>query len=95
MYTGILHDGFGSVVAVKCITHDSKQGEREFLAKISIISQTRHHDLVQLQGWCQEEDKLLLVYEYTPALNGSERPEGASMGPASTGVAAAIAYLHE
>lgn len=67
VYKGTLSDG--SVVAVKQIAHDSNQGEREFLAEVSIISRIRHRNLVQLQGWCHEKGNLLLVYDFMP--NGS------------------------
>lgn len=107
VYKGILRDGSGSVVAVKRITHDSKQGEREFLAKISIISQIRHRNLVQLQGWCREKVKLLLVYEYMPngsldtwlfKKTGQKKPMVLAWDlrhSIVTGVAAALTYLHE
>ena len=84
-----------------------KQGEREFLAEISIISQIRHRNLVQLQGWCREKEKLLLVYEYMPngsldtwlfKKTGQKKPTVLAWDlrhSIVTGVAAAIAYLHE
>ena len=72
--------GFGSVykgflpgnkqdVAVKRVSAESKQGEREFLAEVMIIGKLRHRNLVRLQGWCHERGELLLVYDYMP--NGS------------------------
>ena len=72
--------GFGSVykgflpgnkqdVAVKRVSAESKQGERELLAEVMIIGKLRHRNLVRLQGWCHERGELLLVYDYMP--NGS------------------------
>uniref|UniRef100_A0A453JQ15 Protein kinase domain-containing protein n=1 Tax=Aegilops tauschii subsp. strangulata TaxID=200361 RepID=A0A453JQ15_AEGTS len=66
--------GFGSVyqgfmsninyeVAVKRVSETSRQGWKEFVSEVRIISRLRHHNLVQLIGWCHGGDELLLVYE--------------------------------
>ncbi|XP_039002557.1 L-type lectin-domain containing receptor kinase S.4-like [Hibiscus syriacus] len=70
------HGGFGSVykgnlrdsrtmtqVAVKRVSHESKQGLREFLSEIASIGRLRHRNLVQLLGWCRRRGDLLLVYD--------------------------------
>ncbi|XP_057832834.1 L-type lectin-domain containing receptor kinase IX.2 isoform X1 [Cryptomeria japonica] len=57
------------IVAVKRISEGSRQGIKEFISEVSIVSRLRHRNLVQLLGWCQERDQLLLVYEYMS--NGS------------------------
>ncbi|PRQ31130.1 putative protein kinase RLK-Pelle-L-LEC family [Rosa chinensis] len=57
-----------SYVAVKKISPGSKQGLKEYVAEVNIISRLRHRNLVQLIGWCHEKE-LLLVYKYMP--NGS------------------------
>jgi hypothetical protein len=64
VYKGTLRDG--ALVAVKKIAENSDQGEREFFAEVSIISRTRHYNLVKLQGWCCERGQLMLVYDYMP-----------------------------
>ncbi|EXB65273.1 L-type lectin-domain containing receptor kinase S.4 [Morus notabilis] len=56
-------------VAVKRISHESKQGLREFVSEISSIGRLRHRNLVQLLGWCRRRGDLLLVYDFMP--NGS------------------------
>ncbi|KAG8390832.1 hypothetical protein BUALT_Bualt01G0124500 [Buddleja alternifolia] len=56
-------------VAVKRISHESKQGLREFVSEIASIGRLRHRNLVLLQGWCRRRGDLLLVYDYMP--NGS------------------------
>ncbi|RVW42344.1 L-type lectin-domain containing receptor kinase IV.2 [Vitis vinifera] len=72
--------GFGSVykgvlpktreeVAVKRISHNSKQGVKEFIAEIASLGKLRHRHLVHLQGWCKRKGDLLLVYDYMS--NGS------------------------
>ncbi|XLS66463.1 hypothetical protein HN51_026437 [Arachis hypogaea] len=66
--------GFGSVykgelpngtkIAVKQLSSKSKQGNREFLNEIGMISALQHSCLVKLYGCCVEGDQLFLVYEY-------------------------------
>ncbi|KAH0698178.1 hypothetical protein KY290_015985 [Solanum tuberosum] len=62
VYKGQLLDG--TLVAVKQLSSQSKQGNREFLNEISTISCLQHPNLVKLHGCCIEADQLLLVYEY-------------------------------
>ncbi|KAL6623544.1 hypothetical protein ACP70R_033423 [Stipagrostis hirtigluma subsp. patula] len=68
VYRGVLR-GSGETVAVKRVSHESRQGLREFVAEIASIGRLRHRNLVQLQGWCRRRGDLLLVYDYMP--NGS------------------------
>ncbi|KAH1045565.1 hypothetical protein J1N35_036349 [Gossypium stocksii] len=53
-------------VAVKRISHESKQGIREFVSEIYSIGRLRHRNLVQFLGWCQRRGDLLLVYDFMP-----------------------------
>ncbi|XP_047335237.1 L-type lectin-domain containing receptor kinase IV.1-like [Impatiens glandulifera] len=53
-------------VAVKRVSHQSRQGMREFVAEIVSMGQLRHRNLVQLIGYCRRKKELLLVYEYMP-----------------------------
>ncbi|CAM6127094.1 unnamed protein product [Calypogeia fissa] len=92
-------------VAVKRISASSQQGAREFLTEIRIIGQAQHRNLVRLLGWCHEIGELLLVYDYMP--NGSvdqhlfRNSDGepvltwARRLKIMSGVATALAYLHE
>jgi serine/threonine protein kinase len=72
--------GFGAVykgyffdldlqVAVKKISRGSRQGKKEYVTEVKVISQLRHRNLVKLLGWCHEKGDFLLVYEFMP--NGS------------------------
>ena len=52
------------MIAVKQLSAQSRQGNREFLNEIGVISCLQHPNLVKLHGCCIEGDQLLLVYEY-------------------------------
>ncbi|KAI8567167.1 hypothetical protein RHMOL_Rhmol02G0099400 [Rhododendron molle] len=62
VYKGILLDG--GVIAVKQLSSRSKQGNREFVNEIGMISGLQHPNVVRLYGCCVERNQLLLVYEY-------------------------------
>ncbi|GAB4833855.1 hypothetical protein Ancab_032102 [Ancistrocladus abbreviatus] len=68
VYKGMLRTA-KAPIAVKRISHESRQGLREFVAEIASIGRLRHRNLVQLLGWCRRSGDLLLVYDYMP--NGS------------------------
>ncbi|KAL2944242.1 L-type lectin-domain containing receptor kinase IX.1 [Bienertia sinuspersici] len=68
VYRGLLTD-VNREIAVKKISRGSKQGKKEYVSEVKIISRLRHKNLVQLLGWCHEQGNLLLVYEFMP--NGS------------------------
>ncbi|XP_030958906.1 L-type lectin-domain containing receptor kinase IX.1-like [Quercus lobata] len=68
VYEGLLSES-NAEVAVKRVSKGSKQGKKEYISEVTIISHLRHKNLVQLIGWCHEQGELLLVYEYMP--NGS------------------------
>ncbi|KAJ4874717.1 putative L-type lectin-domain containing receptor kinase V.1 [Raphanus sativus] len=53
-------------IAVKVVSHDSRQGMREFIAEIATIGRLRHPNLVRLQGYCRHKDELYLVYDCMP-----------------------------
>ncbi|TYI91973.1 hypothetical protein E1A91_D02G033400v1 [Gossypium mustelinum] len=68
VYRGVLSSN-KLEVAVKRVSHESRQGMREFVAEIVSIGRLRHRNLVQLLGYCRRKGELLLVYDYMP--NGS------------------------
>ncbi|CAN8235273.1 unnamed protein product [Cochlearia groenlandica] len=51
-------------VAVKALKQEGGQGHREWLAEVIILGQLKHPNLVNLIGYCCEDDHRLLVYEY-------------------------------
>eukprot|EP00897_Mesotaenium_endlicherianum_P010736 jgi/Mesen1/9691/ME000069S09100 len=56
----------GHTVAVKRLTMDSRQGEREFVTEVELLSRLHHRHLVNLIGFCDQDAQLMLVYEYVP-----------------------------
>ncbi|CAL9057708.1 unnamed protein product [Musa banksii] len=108
VYKGTL-PGSRVEVAVKRVSHESRQGIREFLAEIASVGRLRHRNLVQLRGWCRRRGDLFLVYDYMP--NGSldkflfrDDSLGQRLRPVLSwpqrfrilrGVASALLYLHE
>ncbi|CAN6225804.1 unnamed protein product [Urochloa humidicola] len=68
VYKGVLRKS-GMEIAVKKVSHESRQGMREFVAEVVSMGRLRHRNLVQLLGYCRRKGELLLVYDYMP--NGS------------------------
>ncbi|KAH0932810.1 hypothetical protein HID58_009927 [Brassica napus] len=106
--------GFGSVykgvmpgtkleIAVKRVSHESRQGMKEFVAEIVSIGRMSHRNLVPLLGYCRRRGELLLVYDFMP--NGSldkylyNTPEVTlnwkQRIKVILGVASGLFYLHE
>ncbi|PPS13852.1 hypothetical protein GOBAR_AA06738 [Gossypium barbadense] len=103
VYKGILADG--TEIAVKQLSARSKQGNREFVTEIGMISALQHPHLVKLYGCCIEGNQLLLIYEYLEnnslarALFGPEEFQLTLDWPTRRkiciGIARGLAYLHE
>ncbi|KAK1299843.1 L-type lectin-domain containing receptor kinase IV.1 [Acorus calamus] len=102
VYRGVLRDGRGEV-AIKRVSHESRQGMREFVAEIASVGRLRHRNIVPLLGYCRRKGELLLVYDYMsngsldnflfnpnkPLLSWSQRFR------IIKGVASGLLYLHE
>jgi len=54
----------GKLAAIKVLSTESKQGVKEFLTEINVISEIKHENLVILYGCCVEGDHRILVYNY-------------------------------
>ena len=106
--------GFGTVyrgvlsatkveIAVKKISHNSRQGVGEFVAEIVSMGRLRHRNLARVLGYCRRKGELLLVYDYMP--NGSlekylyDEPKTTlnwnQRFRVIKGVASGLFYLHE
>ncbi|XP_051152279.1 probable LRR receptor-like serine/threonine-protein kinase At1g53430 [Andrographis paniculata] len=103
VYRGVLSDG--TIIAVKQLSSKSKQGNREFVNEIGMISALQHPNLVRLFGCCIEGNQLLLIYEYLEnnslarALFGPEdqrlKLDWGTRMKICVGIARGLAYLHE
>ncbi|ESW23208.1 hypothetical protein PHAVU_004G027300 [Phaseolus vulgaris] len=51
-------------VAVKTLNPNGFQGHKQWLAEIKYLGELYHPNLVRLVGYCMEEDKRVLIYEY-------------------------------
>ncbi|KAK9088663.1 hypothetical protein Scep_027745 [Stephania cephalantha] len=104
VYKGLLSDG--TVIAVKQLSSKSKQGSREFVNEVGMISALQHPNLVKLYGCCVEANQLLLIYEYmennclSRALFGKDpscrvKLDWATRYKICLGIARGLAFLHE
>ncbi|KAM0031974.1 putative protein kinase RLK-Pelle-Extensin family [Helianthus debilis subsp. tardiflorus] len=102
VYSGVLEDD--KKVAVKVLKRDDRQGSREFLAEIEMLSRLHHRNLVKLFGICTDDHFRCLVYELVPNGSVESHLHGADkITPLNwcermkiaLGAARGLAYLHE
>ncbi|KAH7512573.1 phytosulfokine receptor 2 [Ziziphus jujuba] len=94
----------GTKAAIKRLSGDCGQMEREFQAEVEALSRAQHKNLVSLQGYCRHGSDRLLIYSYME--NGSldywlhESVDGGSLLKwdvrlkIAQGAARGLAYLH-
>uniref|UniRef100_A0A0E0DJZ3 non-specific serine/threonine protein kinase n=1 Tax=Oryza meridionalis TaxID=40149 RepID=A0A0E0DJZ3_9ORYZ len=102
VYKSTLPDG--RRVAIKRLSGDYSQIEREFQAEVETLSRAQHDNLVLLEGYCKIGNDRLLIYAYME--NGSldywlhERADGGALLDwqkrlrIAQGSARGLAYLH-
>ncbi|KAL5730431.1 Phytosulfokine receptor 2 [Ranunculus cassubicifolius] len=95
----------GTKAAIKRLSGDCGQMEREFRAEVEALSRAQHQNLVPLQGYCKHGNDRLLIYSYME--NGSldywlhERVDGGSVLKwdvrlkIARGAGKGLAYLHK
>ncbi|XP_022720921.1 putative receptor-like protein kinase At1g72540 [Durio zibethinus] len=108
VYKGFIDDKLrpdlkAQAVAVKVLDLDGTQGHREWLAEVIFLGQLKHPHLVNLVGYCYEEEHRLLVYEYM-ARGNLEDQLFKRYGPPlpwltrlkiAVGTSKGLAFLHE
>ncbi|KAK8618712.1 hypothetical protein V6N13_132694 [Hibiscus sabdariffa] len=108
VYKGFIDDNLrpglkAQSVAVKVLDLDGTQGHREWLAEVIFLGQLKHPHLVNLIGYCYEDEHRLLVYEYMERGN-LENQLFKRYGPPlpwltrlkiALGTAKGLAFLHE
>ncbi|XP_022731200.1 inactive protein kinase SELMODRAFT_444075-like [Durio zibethinus] len=103
---GSVHRGIlpgGQVIAVKQHKLASSQGDLEFCSEVEVLSCAQHRNVVMLIGYCIEDGKRLLVYEYI--CNGSldshlyghnrDALQWSARQKIAVGAARGLRYLHE
>ncbi|KAI5063862.1 hypothetical protein GOP47_0020532 [Adiantum capillus-veneris] len=94
----------GRVLAVKRLNHQHHRRLQHFYNEVRILSQLKHPNLVQLEGFCFQDRNLMLVYEYVSNgtleehLHGEDPKAGKLQWETrlniACDVAEALAYLH-
>ncbi|XP_044955224.1 protein PHOSPHATE STARVATION RESPONSE 1-like [Hordeum vulgare subsp. vulgare] len=84
VYKGILHGG--TIAAVKRLKEFASFGEVQFHTEVEVMSLVVHRSLINLIGFCSEDNERILVANAFMPLNGlpnlaksSERPEAVAM----------------
>ncbi|KAI8566825.1 hypothetical protein RHMOL_Rhmol02G0072300 [Rhododendron molle] len=101
VYKGFIDDG-ATMVAIKRLNAESKQGAGEFWTEIKMLSKLQHAHLVSLIGYCNECQEMTLVYEYMALGTLADHLYNASISPPSweqrlgmcIGAARGLDHLH-
>ncbi|CAL0316579.1 unnamed protein product [Lupinus luteus] len=64
MYRGVLSDG--TLAAIKLLSREDKHGERAFRTEVDLLSRLHSPYLVELLGYCADQNHRLLIFEYMP-----------------------------
>ncbi|CAI0558631.1 unnamed protein product [Linum tenue] len=95
VYRGVLSDG--QVVAVKVLRFLGAQADADFCREVKVLSCAQHRNVVLLTGFCVDEQKRILVYEYILWLAANRKAilDWHSRLKIAIGTARGLRYLHE
>ncbi|XP_052165597.1 rust resistance kinase Lr10-like [Oryza glaberrima] len=101
VYKGVLHPG-DIHVAIKMLDGKSNCNGEDFISEVATIGRIHHINVVRLVGFCSEEMRRALVYEYMPRgsldkyIFSSERSfSWDKLNEIALGIAKGINYLHQ
>uniref|UniRef100_A0ACD5TYL7 Uncharacterized protein n=1 Tax=Avena sativa TaxID=4498 RepID=A0ACD5TYL7_AVESA len=101
VYKGVLLPG-GAHVAVKMLEGNSSCGGEDFISEVSTIGRIHHMNVVRLVGFCAEEMRRALVYEYMPhgsldkyIFSAEKSFSWDKLNEIALGIARGINYLHQ
>ncbi|GLU04370.1 hypothetical protein SLE2022_215200 [Rubroshorea leprosula] len=101
VYRGVLRDG--QVVAVKLLKFCGSQADADFCREVRVLSCAQHRNVVLLIGFCVDDKKRVLVYEYICNSSLDFHLHGSKGNPLdwhsrlriAIGAARGLRYLHE
>uniref|UniRef100_A0ACD5TXX8 Uncharacterized protein n=1 Tax=Avena sativa TaxID=4498 RepID=A0ACD5TXX8_AVESA len=101
VYKGVLLPG-GVHIAVKMLEGNSSCNGEDFISEVSTIGRIHHVNVVRLVGFCAEEMRRALVYEYMPhgsldkfIFSADKRFSWDKLNEIALGIAKGINYLHQ
>ncbi|XP_003569125.1 rust resistance kinase Lr10 isoform X1 [Brachypodium distachyon] len=101
VYKGVLLPG-DVHVAVKMLEGNSSCNGEDFISEVSTIGRIHHVNVVRLVGFCSEEMKRALVYEYMPhgsldkyIFSAEKSFSWDKLNEIALGIARGINYLHQ
>ncbi|KAK4757388.1 hypothetical protein SAY87_018689 [Trapa incisa] len=109
VFSATLRDGQQAAIK-KLDTSASQEPDSDFAAQLSVVSRLKNENVVELLGYCLEDNNRILVYQFArqgslhDILHGRKGVEGAEPGPVlnwnqrakiAYGAARGLQYLHE